>query len=77
LLVHGIEDNPWETRQQTKLTSFFIDGLKLDPQNFSFVDLHRLPQCPEARDGVKKARSIIFKLSNAFEKHTIITSLKF
>jgi len=36
LLVHGIEDSPWETREQTKdkLNQFFIDGLKLDPQNF-------------------------------------------
>jgi len=78
LLVHGIEDNPWETREQTKdkLNQFFIDGLKLNPQSFSFVDLHRLPQRPVTTGGVKKDGPIILKLSNAFEKHTIVTSLK-
>jgi len=67
LLVHGIEDSPWETREQTKdkLNQFFIEGLKLDTKKHSFVDLHRLPQRPVTTDGVKKARPIIFKLSNA------------
>ena len=80
LLIHGLEEKKesvWETRIETQeiFNRFLFDGLKLEPNSISLVDIHRLPQHPIMRQEKKVTRPIIIKLSNARDKKTILDSL--
>ena len=78
LLIHGLDETKeaWETKTQTKLTlvKFFQEGLDLDPNSISLVDCHRLSYRPIFKQGQKITRSIIIKLTNAFDKSVIFNS---
>jgi len=53
------------------------DCLKIDdPTTISMIDFHRLPQRPIYRGHVKVCCPVIIKLSNAADKHLIISHLK-
>ena len=70
ILIHGVEENVWENHQQTlqKFDNFLKEALHIDPKNVEVADIHRLPQKPVIRRGVKVTRPIIVKLTNAMSK---------
>ena len=74
VLIHGIEDSAWETREQSskKFYEFLQEGFKISkllvPQP---IDLHRLPQHPVSRQGSKVCRPIIAKLATSADKNRI------
>ena len=41
LLVHGIKETPWETREKTKeiFHQFILQDLRLNPNDFCIIDL--------------------------------------
>jgi len=45
-------------------------------KKLKLADVHRLPQHPVTKKGVKVVRPVITKLTNAFDKHLIFSSLK-
>ena len=77
LLMHGVAEKSWETKDQTKivLKIFLFNGLLLDPEEIGVIDVHRLPQTTNPKS-LYKARPIIVKLATAFDKHSIMRSLK-
>ena len=81
-MVHGLEeqsDSAWKKREMTEniFRKFLAEGLKIDhPNDYSIVDLHRLPQYPLFKNNVKLNRPIIFKLSNNYGKQLIMSRLK-
>ena len=81
-MVHGLEeqsDSAWKKREMTEniFRKFLAEGLKIDhPNDYSIVDLHRLPQYPLFKNNVKLNRPIIFKLSNNYGKRLIMSRLK-
>ena len=78
LLVHGTKKTPWETREKTKeiFNQFIRESFRLNPYYFCVIDLHRLPQTPFNKNGVRSTRPIIVKLCSVFEKHVIMSSLR-
>ena len=80
ILIHGVEENEenvWENYQQTlqKFDNFLKEALHIDPKNVEVADIHRLPQKPVIRRGVKVTRPIIVKLTNAMSKAQIFSNL--
>ena len=80
ILIHGVEENEenvWENHQQTlqKFDNFLKEALHIDPKNVEVADIHRLPQKPVIRRGVKVTRPIIVKLTNAMSKAKIFSRL--
>ena len=82
LLTYGLEESnakTWEGADETRLIfeKFLTEGLKIqDHFAVGLVDIHRLPQHPQFKDGKKLNRSIIVKLDSAFSKRTIFRSLE-
>jgi len=81
LLFHVIRESeisPWESKNETKdiFNHFLINVLKIDPAQLHPVDLHRLPQRPVYKDGIKSTRPIIVKFSSVYEKLIIYNHLK-
>lgn len=81
LLVHGLEEkegNVWENKRETQeiFNNFVKQGLKMDPNSIPLVDIHRLPQHPVVRHGLKVTRPIIIKLANAMDKQKVMKNLK-
>ena len=81
-LVHGLPermDSAWETREETiqVFNKFMIEGLRIqDPSDINIVDIHRLPQHPVFKNGIKQTRPVIIKLNSIFDKKTIFSSVK-
>ena len=61
LLVRGIRETPWETKEKAKeiFNQFILQGLRLNPHDFWIIDLHQLPQTPITKNGVQSTRPII------------------
>ena len=81
ILIHGIEedeDSVWESHQKTLETfaEFLKNALEMDPDDIEVADIHRLPQTPQSRKGVRVNRTIIVKLSHAMDKKQIFSNLK-
>jgi len=77
LLIYGLEESAWETKEKTKIVfnQFLTDGLAIDPSEIHLVDVHRLPQHPLIIRGKHITRPIIIKLPDVFEKTKIMRSL--
>ena len=61
ILIHGIEEDSnsvWESHKQTteKFENFLEDALKMNPDNIEVVDIHRLPQQPIFKKGIKVSK---------------------
>ena len=59
--------------------NFVVEGLQLDPEKISLVDIHRLPQHQITKNAKRVTRPMIIKLANALDKHYImktVTNLK-
>ena len=74
LLVHGLPermDSAWETREEIiqVFNKLMIEGLRIqDPSDIKIVDIHRLPQHPVFKNGIKQTRPVIIKLNSIFDK---------
>jgi len=73
ILIHGVEDNKGEDKQQSKLKfdKVLKSRLKIDPGFVSIIDIHRLPQNSNywyRSDMTWKPRTITVKLMTAFDK---------
>ena len=80
-LIHGVEEEKelvWEDKTQTlvKLNKFLKEGLQIELSSLQLVDMHRLPQRLLIIRGKRVTRSIIIKLTNASDKHRIMSNLK-
>ena len=51
-------------------------ALKLDPTAIAIADIHRLPQRPKFKDGIKVTRPIIVKLVHTKDKNLIHQNLR-
>ena len=81
LIIHGLKknrDKAWESREETESVfyKFLSKGIGLNRTYVKLADLHRLTQQPIFEGTVKIDRSIIFKLTNAGDKHAIMSRLK-
>ena len=81
ILIHGIEEDTksvWESNIETrhKFNNFISGALKLDPTAIAIADIHRLPQRPKFKDGIKVTRPIIVKLVHAKDKNLIYQNLR-
>ena len=82
LLVHRLPermDSAWETREETiqVFNEFMIEGLRIqDPSDVKIVDIHRLPQHPVFKNGIKQTRPVIIKLNSLFDKKTTFLCVK-
>ena len=81
ILIHRIEedeDSVWESHQKVleKFDEFLKNALEVDPDDIAVADIHRLPQTPQSRKGVRVNRPIIVKLSHAMDKKQIFSNLK-
>ena len=77
--MHGLEEcteEVWETREKTLgiFDEFLENGLKLDLSRVNVIDIHRLPQKPGLRRGVKINRTISVKLKSVFDKKLTLSS---
>ena len=73
ILIHGLaedESTVWEKRETTLqiFKKFLRKGLKIKPEEIPIADIHRLPQRPVLRNGLRKCRPIIVKLTTAINK---------
>ena len=80
ILIHGIEEDTksvWESNVETRLkfNNFISRALKLDPTAIAIADIHRLPQRPKFKDGIKVTRPIIVKLVHTKDKNLIYQNL--
>ena len=68
----------WVSHKQTteKFKDFLEDTLQMNPDNIEVADIHRLPQQPIFKKGIKVNRPIIVKLTNAIDKSTIFGNSK-
>ena len=76
ILIHGLaedESTVWEKRETTLqiFQKFLREGLQIKPEELSIADIHRLPQRPVLRNGQRKCRPIIVKLTAAIDKAKI------
>ena len=81
ILIHGIEEDTksvWESNVETRLkfNNFISGALKLDPTAIAIADIHRLPQRPKFKDGIKVTRPIIVKLVHTKDKNLIYQNLR-
>ena len=81
ILIHGIEEDTksvWESNVETRLkfNNFISGALKLDPTLIAIADIHRLPQRPKFKDGIKVTRPIIVKLVHTKDKNLIYQNLR-
>ena len=81
ILIHGIEEDTksvWESNVETRLkfNNFISGALKLDPTSIAIADIHRLPQRPKFKDGIKLTRPIIVKLVHTKDKNLIYQNLR-
>ena len=81
ILIHGIEEDTksvWESNVETRLkfNNFISGALKLDPTAIAIADIHRLPQRPKFKDGIKFTRPIIVKLVHTKDKNLIYQNLR-
>ena len=77
LLIHGVAEKAWKTKDQRKivLKNFLSNGLLLDPEEIGVIDAHRLPQTTKSKS-LNKTRPIIVEFATAFDKHSIMRSLR-
>ena len=68
----------WESREETESVfyKFLSKGIGLNCSDVKLTDLHRLSQQPFFKGTVKIDLPIIFKVTNAFDKHAIMSRLK-
>ena len=81
ILIHGIEEDTksvWESNVETRLkfNNFISGALKLDPTAIAIADIHRLPQRPKFKNGIKVTRPIIVKLVHTKDKNLIYQNLR-
>ena len=81
ILIHGIEEDTksvWESNVETRLkfNNFISGALKLDPTAIAIAEIHRLPQRPKFKDGIKVTRPIIVKLVHTKDKNLIYQNLR-
>ena len=76
LLIHGLEERKIEieTKQQTKsiFKTFLTETFELEINAVNIVDLHRLPQHPIKKNGLRINRPIIVKVLTTFDKDIIL-----
>ena len=67
-----------KTKSETReiLDNFVVEGLRLDPEEITLFDIHRIPQHLIAKNGKRVTRPIIIKLANALDKHYIMKNVK-
>ena len=75
LLVHGLEErkSEIEIKQQTKsiFETFLTETLELEINAVNIVDLHRLPQHPIKKNGIRINQPVIVKVLTTFDKDII------
>ena len=81
ILIHEIEEDTksvWDSNIETriKFNNFISGALKLDPTAIAIADIHRLPQRPKFKDGIKVTRPIIVKLVHTKDKNLIYQNLR-
>ena len=81
LVIHGLKENNGlnkETKSdpQKFFDNFVVEGLQMDPEKITLVDIHRLPQHQITKNGKRVTRPIIIKLANALDKHYIMKNVK-
>ena len=73
ILIHGLaedESTVWENCETTQqiFQKFLREGLQIELEELSIADIHLLPQRPVLRNGQRKCRPIIVKLTTAIGK---------
>ena len=81
MLIHGIEedeDSVSKSHQKTleKFDEFLKNALEMDADDIEVADIHRFPQTPQSRKGVRVNRPVIVKLSHAMDKKQFFSNLK-
>ena len=81
ILIHGIEEDTksvWESNVETRLkfNNFISGALKLDSTAIAIADIHRLPQRPKFKDGIRVTRPIIVNLLHTKDKNLIYQNLR-
>ena len=81
LVIHGLEEKNGlnkETKFETReiFDDFVVEGLQLDPEKITLVDIHRLSQHQITKNKKRVTRLIIIKLANALDKHCIMKNVK-
>ena len=59
-----------------KFQNFLKNGLKLNPNEIKFSDIHRLPQQPITKNGRPVHQPIIVKLLTIYDKNLIFKSAR-